>query len=174
MTPKAAPGRRLLSIAGQLVLYALFALALGIFSRYPTYQQLAPDQALLKLSFSHPGQLKAECRLRSSEELARMPRNMRAPMDCSRERSPVTVELDLDAKPLTRAVVAPSGFSKDGASTLYSRFPVSAGPHHLSVRFKDSVRVQGFNYTRDLTIAPQSGQIVVVDFDLQRGGIVVQ
>ncbi len=85
-----------LSIAGQVVLYALFAATIGFFSSYPRYRHLAHDQALLKLSFSHPGQLVSECRRRTQEELAALPPNMRNPLDCPRERSPVTVQLALD------------------------------------------------------------------------------
>ena len=66
------------------------------------------DQALLKLSFTHAGQLVQECRRRTPEELAKLPPNMRAPLDCARERSPVTCELALDGQLLAQRI-APSG-----------------------------------------------------------------
>jgi hypothetical protein len=166
--------RKPLSIAGQVVLYALFAATIGWFSNYPRYRHLPPDQALLKLSFSHPGQLVSECRRRTPEELAALPANMRNPMDCPRERSPVTVELALDGSVLARREIQPAGLSRDGPSTVYARFPVPAGSHHLSVRLNDSVREPGFAFTRAERLDITPGQIVVVDFSPQKGGIVIQ
>jgi hypothetical protein len=165
---------KVLSIAGQLVLYALFAATIGVFSYTPRYRHLPPDQALLKLSFSHSGQLISECRRRTQEELAALPPNMRNPMDCPRERSPVTVRLALDGSVLAQRQISPAGLSRDGPSTIYARFPVPAGSHRLSVQLNDSVREPGFNYTRDEDLDIRPGQIVVVDFNPEKGGIVVQ
>jgi hypothetical protein len=166
--------RKLASIAGQALLYALFAATIGFFSSYPRYRHLPEDQALLKLSFSHPGQLKAECRKRTPEELAKLPPNMRSPMECSRERSPVRVELALDGSVIARRVVPPAGLSKDGPSTVYARFPLPAGEHRLTVKLNDSVREPDFNFTRDESVRLARGQIVVVDFNPEKGGIVIR
>ncbi len=166
--------RRAASIAGQVVLYGLFAATVGAFSNYPRYQHLPADHALLKLSFSHPGQLRGECRKRTPEELASLPPNMRAPMDCPRERSPVAVDLALDGAVISSRVIAPSGVHKDGPSTVYARFPVPAGEHRLSVKLDDSVREPGFNYARDIALKLDPGQIVVVDFNAEQGGIVIR
>ncbi len=89
----------------------------------------------------------------------KLPPNMRVPMQCGRERSPVTFELELDGKPVYRAELPPRGLSRDGASTVYQRFPVPAGQHRLRARLKDSVRVPDFNYTKeaDVTLAPGAG-----------------
>ena len=165
---------KLASITGQAVLYALFAAAIGFFSTNPRYRHLPEDQALLKLSFSHPGQLKAECRKRTPEELAKLPPNMRSPMECTRERSPVTVELGLDGGVIAKRVVPPAGLAKDGPSTVYARFPVPAGEHRLTVKLNDSVREPGFNFARDEQVRLAPGQIVVVDFNPEKGGIVIR
>jgi hypothetical protein len=71
-------------------------------------------------------------------------------------------------------VVPPAGLSKDGASTVYARFPLPAGEHRLSVKLNDSVREAGFNYTRDEQVRLVPGQIVVVDFNAEKGGIVIR
>lgn len=162
---------RPLSFLMQALLYAAFAATIGWFSSNPPYRHLAPDQALLKLSFSHPGQLRSDCRRRSEEELQKLAPNMRQPLDCPRERSPVTVELLLDGVPLAREAVQPAGVSRDGPSTWYARFPVPAGEHRLAVRIDDSVREPGFNHQRDETVRLQPGRVLVVDFDPARGGI---
>lgn len=165
---------RPLDVAGQVILYAVFALALGVFSRYPPYHPLAPDEAMLKLSFSHPGQIKSECRQRDAAELQRLPPNMRIATVCPRERSEVSVELRLDGRTLASATVAPAGWSRDGPSTFYGRYPISAGPHRLDVRFKDSERVAGYTHQRSMEVHPRPGQILVVDFNAEQGGIVIQ
>jgi len=88
--------------------------------------------------------------------------------------SPVIVELTLDGRLLARRVQHPSGLSHDGASTVYERFVVPAGEHDLSVKFNDSVRVSGYNYVRDEEVELRPGQVLVVDFNPQKGGILIQ
>jgi len=162
------------SILGQSVLYAAFAAFVGVFAVWPRYQHLEPDQALLKLSFSHPGDRVGECRRRTPEELAKLSPNMRAPLECPRERSPVTVEIALDGQLMARRVAPPSGLAKDGTSTVYGRFSLPAGQHDLEVTVDDSARVPGPTWKRaeKITLAP--GRVVVVDIDPEQGGIVIQ
>ena len=159
---------------GQVLLYALFALIIGTFSSAPKYQHLAPEQALIKLSFSHLGKLIATCHQRTPEELAKLPRNMRAPMQCQRERSPVSVEVDLDGVPAYRHVAQPSGLSRDGASSVYQRIEATAGEHRLAVRMKDSVGGGDFDYKRDEVIHLKPGQVLVIDFSQEKGSITLQ
>ena len=158
----------------QAVLYGLFALAIGVFSHWPTYEHLAPDIALITLSLVHTGKPVGDCRSRTAEELAALPPNMRIAVTCPRERSPVTVELDIDGVQAVRAEAEPSGLSRDGASAIYARLPVPAGEHLITVRLRDDVRHAGFNYSaeRRMTLAP--AQVLVVDFDEEKGGITLQ
>lgn len=159
---------------GQLLLYGLFALFIAVFSRWPSYRHLAPDTALIKLSLVHAGQPVGDCRRLGADELARLPANMRTPIQCPRERSPVTVELDIDGQPAARVAAEPSGLSRDGASAVYQRIPVSAGERLIQVRLRDDVRSQGFAYTleRRVTLAP--AQVLVIDFRADLGGITLQ
>ena len=71
-------------------------------------------------------------------------------------------------------MVPPAGLSKDGPSTVYARFPVPAGEHRLTVKLNDSVRMPDFNFTRDEQVRLSPGQIVVVDFNAEKGGIVIR
>ena len=156
----------------QALLYALFALFIGVFSGWPSYHPLQADQALIKLSFSHHGKLIAECRQRSAEELAKLAPNMRQAMDCQRERSPVRVEVDIDGVGVYRHVAQASGLSKDGASTVYQRFVVTAGPHRLAVRINDDARVAGFNDLREESLTLAAGNVLVIDLNAE--GITLQ
>lgn len=159
---------------GQGLLYAGFAVIIGYCSSSPPYSPLAEDKALIKLSFNHHGTLVSECRQRSAEELAKLAPNMRAPLDCKRERSPVTVEMDIDGTQVYRHVAMPSGVSKDGASSTYKRFEVAAGTHRVAVRFNDDARQAGFTHQREVSIDLHAGRVLIVDFSAEKGGITFQ
>jgi hypothetical protein len=168
------PKSTTLAWIGQALLYGLFALAVGVFSHWPPYRHLQPDQALIKLSFSHQGKPVSECRSVTPEELAKLPPNMRAPKICPRERSPIVVEFELDGVTAIHHVAVPSGLSHDGASAFYHRMRVAAGTHHLVVRLKDDVRSPGFGFVRDATVTLTPAQVLVIDFDPNNGGITLQ
>lgn len=159
---------------GQLLLYGLFALAIGVFSQWPVYRHLPADAALIKLSLVHTGKRVGECRERTAEELARLPPNMRAPTICPRERSPVTVELDIDGEPAVRVVASPSGLSGDGASAMYRRLTVKAGERLVAVRLRDDARSDGFAYTLERRVTLSPAQVLVIDFDAEKGSITLQ
>lgn len=160
--------------AGQAVLYGLFALVIGVFSHAPTYRHLAPDMALIKLSLVHAGKPVGDCRVQTVEELAKLPPNMRAPTRCPRERSPVTVELDIDGQAAVRAVAPPSGLSRDGASALYRRLPVPAGERLIQVRLRDDQRSHTAAYSAERRLVLAPAQVLVIDFDAEKGGITLQ
>jgi hypothetical protein len=155
----------------QALLYGAFMAMIGYFSTSPRYTHLAPDLALVKLSFSHGAKPLHPCRQRSAEELAKLSPNMRAPLDCSRERAPVIVELEIDGQPLVRVSVPPAGLAKDGPATLYRRIPVTAGRHQLVARLSDDPS-GNFNYTRSAVVELQAGRILIIDFLPAEGGFV--
>lgn len=150
---------------GQGILYAALAAVIVVFSRWPVYQNLAADRALIKISISHQGQLLGDCVELTPEELAKLPPNMRAPKSCPRERSPLTIEVDVDGQLAHRQVAQPSGLSNDGAAVVYRRLEVPAGKHHIDVRMKDNARSEGFDYTRTEEVDLAPAEILVVDFD---------
>lgn len=158
---------------GQALLYGCFALAIGVFSRWPAYHPLQPDHALVKVSFIHHGVRVADCRPYTKEELAKLAPNMRAPMKCERERSSVQIELDIDGKTVFQRTANPSGLSRDGASTVYHSVDVPAGEHRISVRMKDDKTAEGFTHRHDSTITLKPAQVLVIDFDAEQGGIIL-
>jgi hypothetical protein len=161
--------KNVLRYLAQALLYVPLMAIIGYFSTSPAYHHLAPGQALIRLSISHAAQRKAECRERTPEELAKLSPNMRAPLDCPRERAPVTVELDLDGQRVVQAVAPPSGLTRDGASTIYRRLPVTAGTHHIVARLKDHVGGD-FNYVREAELELLPGRVLVIDFHAAKGG----
>ena len=155
----------------QGVAYAAFATVVGYFSSAPLYRQLGDHEAVLKLSFSHSGQLKFACRERSVEELAKVEPNMRNKMDCPRERAAVLVELDMDGKPLYRVSTPPLGLRKDGAATVYRRLAIPAGTHQFSARLADGPDGV-INYSKSISVKLAPGQVLIVDFLTGSGGFV--
>ena len=148
----------------QAALYGAFAAFIGYFSTAPAYSPIPADHALLRLSFSHPAQRKAQCHERTPEELAKLPPNMRAPSDAPRERAAVAIELDLDGQPLLRRIVPPSGVARDGAANVYHRQPVPAGAHRLDVRMSDGPDGR-FNFSSSKTLIMPPGRVTLIDFD---------
>jgi len=149
----------------QMLLYGAFAATLAIFSHWPRYQHLAPDRALIKLSFTHQAQRLGRCEELTADELAKLPPNMRAPTRCPRERAPVTVEIDIDGVLAHRQVAKPSGLSGDGAAAVYQRLEVAAGRHEIAVRLKDDAHTAGFDYTAREVVTLEPAEILVIDFD---------
>lgn len=165
---------QVLNWAGQALLYSGFAIAIGVFSRWPVYHPLEPGMAQIKISFMHQGQRLADCHTYTAEELAKLPPNMRKATVCERERSPVSISVDIDGRQVLDHVSPPSGISRDGSSTLYKRIDIPAGEHQISVRFNDDQKVDGYTHQLDETITLQPSQVMVVDFNQSKGGIVLQ
>lgn len=153
----------------QLPVYAAFAAFIGYFSSAPAYRHLDPGLAVVKLSFSHAGERKVECRQRSPEELARLAPNMRAQLDCPRERSDVRVEVEMDGKPIYRIEARPSGLRNDLPSTVFRRLEVPAGRHTFRARLADTASGE-FRHHGEATVDLAPGRVLVIDFIGSKGG----
>jgi hypothetical protein len=158
----------------QALLYGGFALAVGVFSAWPPFHQLEPQQALLRLSMLHPGAPLHDCRERSAEELAKLPAHMRIAQDCPRERSPVHVRVTLDERAIIDATFAPSGLAHDGAAAAYRKLEIPAGSHRIGVAVNDDARHPDVFHTAEQSLQLAPGQVVLIDFDPRRGGVVIR
>lgn len=150
---------------GAVLAWGLFAAASVVFTIWPRFSQLAEGNAIISLTFSHAGQRLEKCRKRSQAELDKLPPNMRKPTDCPRERHPVDVLFSTDGEVLFDKSLSPSGFWKDGESTVYYRMEIPAGKHTLYIGMSDSGRKEGFDYTGQTDFTLAKGQHVVVEFD---------
>lgn len=157
------------SIALQVPAYAAFAAFIGYFSSAPPYRHLDPGLAVVKLSFSHAGERRQECRSRSPEELAKLAPNMRAALDCPRERSDVRVEVEMDGKLIYRLEVRASGLRHDLPSTVYRRLEVRAGHHTFRARLADTPD-GSFRHHGEASVDLAPGRVLVIDFVASRGG----
>lgn len=161
--------QKISQILGQIVLYAIFIAFIGYFSTSPAYIFLPKDQALIKLTFSHAGLRKEPCRERSAEELEKMPKHLRKKKDCPRERSPVEVEMKLNGVTIYSDTVSPSGLSHDLASPIYERIRLPAGEHRLQLSMRDDIHSKDYNYIFDQVVTMRPAQILVIDFDSEKG-----
>ncbi|MBC8339965.1 MAG: hypothetical protein ISR51_08850 [Rhodospirillales bacterium] len=166
-----------LGLFAQAVTYIWFAAVIGFFAAQPPYTYNPSGDALLKLSLSHPGKRKVECRRRSAQELAKLAANMRAPNVCSRERWPVYVEIEIDGDIVFRKSARPNGLSKDGPSIFYIVRTIKAGEHVLAMRLRERTRDKegnDFDFEKNLPVTLKSGQVLAVEFHAAKGGFVVQ
>lgn len=154
-----------LRFIGEFASYALFASVVGYFSVAPRYSPTEPGNAVVTLSLAHAGQRLAECRERTPEELAKLPPNMRAPMDCSRERSPVEVRFAVDDEVRYQRSLSPSGLSRDGNSYVYAKINIPAGRHKIELSLDDDIHRESGDYRHSGLVDLQPYQVLVIDFN---------
>ncbi|HEX7037287.1 MAG TPA: hypothetical protein VF210_16060 [Pseudomonadales bacterium] len=158
--------------AAQLAFMGASVAALAVLPGWPPYRTLPEDAAEIKVSLRHAGQLVGECRELPPEELARLPANMRAPLQCPRERSPLVVQVDVNGRRAIDATVEPQGLHADGRATLYRRLQVPAGPIEVEIRMKDDIRLSEFGYHGRFDGVLEPGRALIVDFDDQSDAFV--
>ncbi len=163
--------KQALRIAAQLLLYVPLMALIGYFSTEPRFSTLAPDEALVRLSFIHAAERKEPCRERSAEELAKLAPNMRAALDCPRERATLLIELEVDGAIALRREVPPAGIQRDGNATVYHRLPLPAGRHRIVARLRDRPG-EGFNFIGETTLELAPGAALLIDFSKAKGGFV--
>ena len=94
--------------------------------------------------------------------------NLRAPLDCPRERAPVRIRLELDGAPLIDETIAPGGLARDGMATLYRRLEVGAGRHSLRVRVAERPDAPRERFERSLAVDLAPGQVLTVSVNAGR------
>jgi len=159
---------------GQALTYIMFAGVIAYFSNAPSYQAHPPDKAEIRLSLTHPGRHKVECRKRTREELQKLSANMRAPMSCARERWPLVVKMMLDGKPVFSGSAQPAGLSKDGHSSFYEKFPVSGQPHSIQVQLWDGPATGEPDYVLKRNVSLSPLEILVIGFSNSGQGLTLQ
>lgn len=160
--------RRAPQLLGGAILSLAMFLGVAALSARPEWQSLPPDTGLIRLSFTHSGA--RNCRDRTEEEMAALPRNMRSRQLCERRRAPVRIEMDVDGRNALSAELHPSGLAGSGPSRVYDRVALPAGEHRIDLRMNDDPSVAGFPYTATFDIALGAAQSVAIDFDSAKGG----
>ena len=146
----------------QILNYAAFMALVWYLSIMPPYHQLDENQALITFTLGHVGKHVQECTKMTQEELLKLPPNMRKPMDCSRERSSITMEMQLDDKVVYSKIVPPNGLYKDQGIDIYESIKVPAGSHNLSVWLNDDLNIDGpiYKHTQSIELIPEQHLII--------------
>ena len=152
--------------------YSLFMGLVWFFASSPSIRLIAEDEAKLTIAFAHAGQLREPCRMLSQEELNKLAPNMRKIDDCPRERSPVTIEAELDGASVYKASLPPPGLFGDGGVDVFYSAKIPAGEHQLNLKMNDSVRVEGFNHQCARLVTVDPAQILLIGFDSKRGFVI--
>ncbi|MCG8324891.1 MAG: hypothetical protein MI673_05185 [Thiotrichales bacterium] len=156
----------------QIPCYAGFMFLVGFLSMRPEYRHIQPDEAFIKLSFSHSGKREDDCVRLTSEEIMALPPHERKPFDCQRSRLPVYVELQIDNRVVLERILMPGGISRDGASSIYHRVIINSGEYRITARLRDSQRDEGFDYEKSENVEIRPGQNYVIDFREEDGGFI--
>ena len=158
----------------QILNYSIFMGLVWYFSILPPYHQLDEGEALITYTMSHVGKHVTECKKMSYEELMKLAPNMRKPMDCPRERSPVVMELQLNDEVIFSHTAQPLGLYKDQGIDIYHNIKVPAGKHYMKTWLNDDVKIEGpiYQYEQDIVIKPE--QHLIIQFDSGEGGFTVK
>ena len=156
----------------QAINYTVFMALIWYFATSPSIRILEEDEAMITIAFAHAGESREPCRRLSQEELAKLPPNMRKPEDCPRERSPVVIQALLNGETLIDETLQPPGLFKDGGVNVYFNGKIPAGSHHFEIRMDDSVRKEGFDHTFEQDINIKPAQILLVNFNPQKGFVI--
>ena len=150
---------------GQALLYVLFFVPLVFITHQPTHRHLGDDMAVLKIAVRHAGEIIGDCTPAAGAGHGMRPAGMQQQTEiCPRERSPLQLELLLDGETLYRASVPASGLHNDGVSSMYQRFNVPAGSHHVQLRMNDDVAADGYTWQQEQDIQLQPAQVMVASF----------
>ena len=158
----------------QALNYTVFMAVTWYFSMYPSFRQLEENQAMVTFTMSHVGKHVTECVKMSYEDLMKLPPNMRKPMDCPRERSPVIMELTFDDEVVYSHTAQPVGLYKDQGIDIYEDIKVTAGKHRIKAWVNDDVNVEGPIYLHEQDIELRPEQHLVIQFESRLNGFSVK
>ena len=151
-------------VFGQLLFYILLMVFIGYFAEVPEFEYSPQTHGDLKVIIRHSGKLLGECIEPDPEEQKKLALNMRAPMICPRERSPVYVRLSLDDKLVLDKSVLPAGLHNDGISAEYRNFPIQAGKVRVTLVINDSQGDEKSTHTFNQEISIDPGESVALEF----------
>jgi hypothetical protein len=126
--------------------------------------------AEVKISLSHAAARVEPCVQLTPQEIAQLAPNMRRSQTCERKRVPLVLELEIDGVIIRRLEVAPSGLWEDGPASVYERFELAPGEHHVAARLRDTARSEGWDYTHSEKVVLEAGRYLTITFRPETGG----
>jgi len=84
------------------------------------------------------------------------------------------IELELDGEIVVQLQTEASGLWEDGPASVYQRFDVSPGSHHIAVRLRDSARTGDWDYTHNEDVELEAGRYLTITFKAENGGFAIR
>jgi hypothetical protein len=137
---------------------ALPALLIFLFSGGFFYSFYNKEESLLVLSMKYTASPR-HCRELKPEEIEKLPSHMRTPVECTRERWPVLVRLDIDDEKRLDGEYQPSGLWSDGPAYVYEKFRLKPGSHTIRLKIKELNKPS--ELIRSERIEFQAGRVVI-------------
>jgi hypothetical protein len=134
----------------------------------------APDQALLRLSWSLVGEQISTTL--SAEELEKLPIHMR-PQDGVAESTPVPyrLEVSIDGQVVRDERVYAAGLKGDRPMYVLYDTPLDPGQHKLNITFEPAEPIEGaVIYRFDDRVSLEAGHITVVDIEPGRAEMILR
>ncbi len=138
--------------------------AAGMFSHSPSVTVVPEHSTQLKLVVRYSGQRLGECEPLDADALSRLPANMRQPIVCPREKSPLYAELVVDGETRVEATIAPSGIHHDGVIALYRELSVPVGTVQVTMNIRDRADVQEFSHVLHRKLELDADRVVTIHF----------
>ena len=148
----------------QALLYVLFFLPIVWLTHLPVHRHLDEGMAELKIAVRHAGAIVGACTPVTAGVYTPLPGDKKRPEICPRKRSPLQLELIMDGETLYRATVVAPGLHHDGVASIYRRFTVPVGSHHLQLRMNDDAAVEGYAWVFEQKVDLKPAQVMVASF----------
>lgn len=94
-----------------------------------------PADAVLRLAWSARPERIEQCRQRTEEELAKLPRHMRQPMVCEGASAQYRLTVKIDGRLVTDRIVSGGGLRRDRKLYVFQELPLEPGEAGIEVRF---------------------------------------
>jgi ferredoxin len=124
------------NVIGVSLVLGLPIFLIGYFSEKPSYSFFKKEESLLIVSMKYISAPR-HCRELSDEEIAQRPAHMRVSKECSRERWPVMVRLEIDGQSRLNQIYAPTGLWSDGAAYVYQKLVLTPGLHAITLHIQE-------------------------------------
>lgn len=155
---RTVPSLRWAAGAAAAILLAVPALLILFFSGSPSYSFYPKDESMLVLSLKQTAPPRS-CRELSKEEIERLPPHMRTTVECSRERWPIALRLEIDGEVRLAREYRPAGLWSDGPAYVYEKFALKPGPHVIRLALRETPT--GVETVRSAPIDFRAGRMVV-------------
>ena len=167
-----ATNNKPLSYLLQAFNYTIFMAIVWYFATAPSIRVINDDESMITLAFGHAGELREPCRKMSSEEMAKLPANMRIDEACPRERSPIHIEMLMDGELLYDKTLLAPGIYNDGGVNIFFSGKIPAGEHNIEIKMEDNVRNEGLDHTFTKTVSIDPTKIILFSYDQINGFVV--